>query len=73
MSTFGDGTFKEDVLWHIRDEASHHGLSKAVMMVELLDVVRYLAEETYGSVLKDLADEARESVREELINKLGGK
>lgn len=70
MSAFGDGTFKEDILYYIKSLSSDRGMRKPEMMVELLDVVRYLADEVYRDIRNELAKEAQEMVKQSLIKKL---
>lgn len=73
MSTFGDGTPKQEMLDKIKDVIYDHcvvSYTKMDALGDLLDVVKYLSMEWIEDFKDSMREEVREEVKRELRDRL---
>jgi hypothetical protein len=72
MSTFGDRTFRQEVLDYILDEAKIHNLDHFQAVEALMDVVSHLAINAFrrDKALAQMYQDAKEAAKNELIAKM---
>lgn len=70
MSTFGDGSFKQDVYEQIGYSLVNHDLKPSEAVAEVLEVLQYILNGfDYES---EVYKKAKEDARKELLEQIGG-
>lgn len=70
MSTFGHGTFKQELLDSINDLADQHNIRHLDLLSEVLDVVKYFSSDLISDMKDSMRAEVREEVKRELRERL---
>lgn len=73
MSTFGDRTFRQEVLEYIQDEAKIHNLDHFQAVEALMEVVSCLVINAFrrDEALAKMYQDAKEAAKKELIARMG--